>query len=474
AFKLAYKNNLTSDTGFVTMINNHVKQNNIKISDDAQDAIKAIMNNPNGGKVNMKHLSKIIGDNEIVKVISQNDDFAKKLLYYVDGAEDLFKVGTTGVTKMSGLKGLLKSDDILDSLKAVFKFGLRFNMGSIAVEIFKATFLFVVANNANEFLTRWIKSIQALTVYPINRNGRVLIAGMNGHKGSVFGVPPKDGYNSIQGMIMQTVDYFEKSIPLLGSFLVNELVNKDIYDQTVEQWKVNLGITDSEETELGTEKLNQELYDTISNELTSRTKTAHSLRTRARIRKLTKDDAATKSYNAYKIVNVTLDEIYANDKLVKLVHLKSDQDILKALTTQSNAGVKMSLAHDEGNGQLAIKFENGIQQVKFITSKNIYDLPVLHEEGIYIINKLVNQHELKNEVIHFMSGLRINHEKTWKSTGFSFTLECSNAKKLDKALHNVREETKWAISDNNTQYLFEYKMVNKQAVINAYAPYKGE
>lgn len=470
AFSNAHKADLTSNTGFVTLLNNHMKNNNIKQTTAVKDAIAAITKESSSSS-NLKNLSILLKDDEVIKILKADKQLASKLTYFVDASEDLFK-GATNATKFSTkLKKLLKSDDIIDSLKAVFKFGLRFNLGTIAVEVLKTAFMVVIANNANEFLTRWIKSVQALTVYPINRNGRALVAGMNGHKGSVFGVPPKDGYNTIQGWIMKTYEYFE-NIPLIGGMIVNELVNKDVYEQTVNQWKTNLGILEDDSLKPSSEEFNQELYNTLSNELTSRMKTVHSLKTRARLRKFVKNDAATRSYKTYKITGVKLSELSDNTELKKMIHIRDDMEILKALTTESSAGVKMSLAHDEGNGQVTIKFENGPQTVQFIAKDNIYDLPVLREECVYIINRILNQHELKKQVIHFMSGTRVNHIKTWKNTGYSFTIKCDNAKKLVKAIENVKEDTKWEISNEDTQYLFDYKETDGTVVITAYAPVK--
>ena len=64
--------------------------------------------------------------------------------------------------------------------------------------------------------TRWLQSIQAVDVYPLKRYGKPLIAGMNGHKGSVAMYPVNDGYNSIQGMILETVKAIQNL--KIGSF----------------------------------------------------------------------------------------------------------------------------------------------------------------------------------------------------------------------------------------------------------------
>ena len=60
--------------------------------------------------------------------------------------------------------------------------------------------------------TRFLQSVQAIDVYPLKKNNKPLIAGMNGHKGSVYGYPVLEGYNSIQGMIIEFTESIRKML----------------------------------------------------------------------------------------------------------------------------------------------------------------------------------------------------------------------------------------------------------------------
>ncbi|MGL4877949.1 hypothetical protein [Paraclostridium dentum] len=57
-----------------------------------------------------------------------------------------------------------------------------------------------------------MQGIQAVDVYPIKRNGRPLVAGMNGNKGSIAMYPVKEGYDSLQGMVLKTIETIETKL----------------------------------------------------------------------------------------------------------------------------------------------------------------------------------------------------------------------------------------------------------------------
>ncbi|MEG1494763.1 MAG: hypothetical protein RR406_00465 [Bacilli bacterium] len=83
--------------------------------------------------------------------------------------------------------------------------------------------------------TRWMQSIQAVDVYPLKRFGKPFIAGMNGHKGSVAMYPVQEGFNSIQGMILETTDAIrswggENSFFKWGDWITGTFVDLGILD----------------------------------------------------------------------------------------------------------------------------------------------------------------------------------------------------------------------------------------------------
>lgn len=476
AFKHALNLNLTTgDQAPVATLEKILTKNGVN-NKEVNDIIASIKKKGGAGKECWSDLSKLLGHDEVIKVLG-SDDGAKvvtQLRHFKDGAEDMFKTAE-GVTKFNkkGIKALLKSDDILDSLKTVFKYGLRFNPASIAFEIFKTSFVFIQSNNAKDILTRWIQSIQALVVYPVQKNGRPMLAGMNGHKGSVFGYPDRDGYDSIQGMVMKTVDAFDKSLGGFGRFLVDEILNRDIYEQTINRYKANLEITEEKEDQDTEESKLQDVYNTVSNELTSRMKTAHALKTRARIQSFDTKNESSQTYKTYRNRNVKLSELTANSNIRKLIPIDNDTDIRSAILDKSPAGVKMALAHDDGGGQITIPFDSGSRTLKFIAQNDVYDLPILQEDCIYVLNRVINQTNLKGKTVHFISGTRINDKRSWKNTGFAFVLECKSSSSLNRALDEIHNETSITIGGKK-QNLFEYKMDGDKAMVTVYAPEKGE
>lgn len=475
AFKNAIDLNLTTgDQAPINTLEQILTKNGVD-NKEITDLIKKIRNEGGQGKKCFSDFSKLLSNDEVIKVLASDDGekVISQLRHFTNGAQDLWKI-TDGVTPFNkkGIKALLKSDDILDSLMAVFKFGMRFNLAGLAVEILKTTFIFVAASNAKEFFTRWIQSVQALVVYPITKNGRQMIAGMNGHKGSVFGYPYKDGYNSIQGMIMQTVDYFDKSLGGFGRLVVDELINRDIYDETINSYKARLGITQEAEDKETTESFHESIYNTVSNEMSARMKTAHAIKTRARIQSFDTANGTTPAYQAFRNRQIELDDLAANTNIKRLVPVDNDVDIKNALVDKSPAGVKMTLAHDSGNGQIYIPFDSGNKTIKFIAKDGIYDIPAIQEDAIYVLNRLVNKNSLKNKVIHFVSGTRVNDKRTWKNTGFAFVVECKSSSTLNEALDEIKKESQWK-SGKDVYQLFDYKMDGDKAMITVYAPKKG-
>ena len=98
--------------------------------------------------------------------------------------------------------------------------------------------------------------------------------------------------------------------------------------------------------------------------------------------------------------------------------------------------------------------------------KNIIDAPLLQEDALFVLKSLVNDKSIDGK-IHFKSGARFNDVKyTWKTTGFSFTVEYKGSnKKFKEALDNLIEETKLA-----DRKLFAYSQSGDLFAITVYAP----
>ena len=113
----------------------------------------------------------------------------------------------------------------------------------------------MLAQNAMEGFYRWCRNIQALTVFPITKNGRLLIAGMAGHRGSVYGYKYGKGAidNSIQGIVMNflkgttdTNTIADPTINFVGKVFGYILCDAN-YEKISQKWINNLGLDTSDD-----------------------------------------------------------------------------------------------------------------------------------------------------------------------------------------------------------------------------------
>lgn len=143
-------------------------------------------------------LAQVLKDSNVKKLLAKEDELGDLLRYSLSSFDDvsnmLFKSVDNAVTGFAGLVPELKGGDKAKDLFRLFKTtASMLSLGTLAIELAKATAVFVITANAKEMFTRFMQSVQALTIYPMTKSARPLIAGINGHKGSVYGAPTIDG-----------------------------------------------------------------------------------------------------------------------------------------------------------------------------------------------------------------------------------------------------------------------------------------
>lgn len=406
----------------------------------------------------------------------------------------LIKLGETAIGKMLHIE---KASSVLGALKsaATSLATGTISITSVATTIVAAACIYVCANNVKNYITRWMRNIQALTVYPITKNSRPLLAGMTGHKGSVYGYPYKeiDGEDSIQGLVCKTVDSIDSWPFGTGTMVKNLFIasTKDEngnkvseYDRLKAKWSQTLPLEADEPLEYKSgeeqsESLLQNLYTSVSNEFRTRSSMIQALRTQYRIPnlKVSKDDkTADEVYKKYHISNIkTLDALQTDNKILSLYPIEDDIDIKKAVDENSHPIIKqLYIAHAHGNEKVNIPFESGNRTIKlFATYKKdtetIYDLPMIQEDALLILKLILNEEALRNKQVSFLSGTRVNDTKTWKSTGFAFIISCDDLDSLKKAIDNVKEATSWLNGAKNNP-IFEYKSDSEGFLVIVYAP----
>ena len=418
-----------------------------------------------------KYLSTLLSD-KVISECLQNADDALKL----EGMDDLYKSFKT-VLSTADFKAL-KGGSVIDDLLSVVLRVAKLNWASLLIDFAITLTTEIFVKNAKEMFTRWLQSIQAVDVYPLKRYGKPLIAGMNGHKGSVAMYPVNDGYNSIQGMILETVKAIQNL--KIGSFKWGELlmdmfvVDGEILKSLSTEWRNDLGLPDpdAEETtneaqyNIGKEDFYQEVYNEISAGYSNRANSSYSLMTKNRIKSYdAKNNELSKStYQHYAITGVSTSNLITNEKIRKLYYVEKDDTLKRAIANE-----KLVISHNQAYTTFAnIQFESGTERIPVVVNSSsgttVIDTPLVQEEVIHILQQLVVNDSLKGK-IHFKSGARFNDTRTWRNTGFSFILEYQGSDNgLKEALEIVRENTayieKFAEKDgeeDKKRYMFSYR-----------------
>ena len=408
----------------------------------------------------------------------------------------------TGIGKALGITTSKASSGIKGILEAVKASGG--NPYVIAAMIIIATTVFCLTKNAKSFLTRWIKSIQMLDVYPIFKNGRPFIAGMNGHKGSVVGYEytEEDCDDSMQGMIVKCVENVSDWGWGIGKALLSPFLDHEEYQKTVLNWSNTLKYLETDydvEDMTQTEGIIQNVYSAVSKEFNSRSRnnTTQTLRSKYRLTKFDTNGGTDKTYlkyrnlgvSPYKVLDPTLisgtegtdtaiysSSLFTNKNILSLYPVEDDPEIKEALLKSHSNKVKFSLAHSKGNRKDNLSFESGSRVIRYFIEDNpssaladypIMDLPMIQEDAMVVLKYIINDENLKKKDVVFMSGARINDTRSWKNTGFAFELQCKDGKALEKAAKSVKEKTQWLYKGESLP-LFNYQMSEDICVFTVY------
>lgn len=423
----------------------------------------------------MKQFSEILDNKAIQKAIGNETLVVKGLDNLYDNFAKMFD-GTDAKHTFKAMKAALKCDDILEGILAVIKGVFKFNWATILVDVALSTITHIFTKNTQSVFTRWMQGIQAIDVYPLKKNGKPLIAGMNGHKGSVYGYPVNDGYDSIQGMVLQFVDTIKSWD---GNFclqwadgLVETFVDKNVLANLSAEWRKDLGIEGSNVTgalDETSEELKQNIYGSVSSAYAANANHAYAIMTKYRKQSFDTKHRTDETYKYYEIKGVSLSNIATNSKVQKLYYIVRDDDIWKAIVDN-----RLVVSHSKGYSNLVtIPFEGGSEKVPVLVDGNIIETPLLQEDALFILKSLVLDENLQKGKIHFKSGARLNDvNMTWKNTGFSFTIEYKGIAGRDSKMVETLDRLKEQMQLTNRP-VFAYQQVkgfNDKFVITVYPP----
>ena len=188
------------------------------------------------------------------------------------------------------------------------------------------------------------------------------------------------------------------------------------------------------------------------------------------------DRLADDVYKSYHIEGVnSIKDLSTNEKILELYPIEDELEIKQAIAGSHPNVKEMVIVHSQGNAKVQMPFESGNRIIKFFTEAKsdtyVYDLPMIQEDALTVLKLIMEDQAMKGKQLSFLSGTRINDTKTWRSTGFAFTIDSKSHKALKNAIDNVNKNLAGANSKGTP--VFEYKDNGDQGfLIIVYAPIK--
>jgi hypothetical protein len=164
---------MNSATGFTTTIYPDL----IVRTDDAHEPARQIVCGPFVGSLSLAVGGRLMMVNTFARLdsalIRTLSGLATKLAT-TNADEAAVQLGASTIGKLFSIQ---KGKSVKEAIALALKAGI--NISKILTTVVAAVAIYIVTNNVKSWLTSFLRNLQALTVYPITKNQRPLIAGMS-------------------------------------------------------------------------------------------------------------------------------------------------------------------------------------------------------------------------------------------------------------------------------------------------------
>ena len=493
-----------ADTGIVKTLEGTTKY---------KDAIKNISNSLTFGTDEVTDLLKVINDLNLEddsikaaktilegvlesgKAIDLTTSEGKKVLSglkaignhtddFTGTASSLAKVlGTKADDIKTNLKVVSELDDLVSSAKVV-KTGLSLTkLKSILLNNI-VTFIIdmAISKSAQEYLTRALRNLQVLTIYPLKKDGKVWTAGLNGHQGSVFGSLTYDEPGWLEKLAIKFFDYGSNASWLSGAkylaLLRDMFITTDEMRDIVNSYKRGNGYTIESHSD---EKNSTEIQKAVSENIAlqdiqsySDYKNIYFTKRLSMIDIQNSTDDAKLAYAKYKIYS---DDIEQDTTITsKLQCIMSNSEIINKLYFKDCFKLAYDFSYNdvEGNEKLGLTMKNipiyngggAVQEVYVKEVGNhtpkVYDIPYLRPDAMTLLHHVINEvlkdiqpdyeldtctfEEIAKYPFILHSATMVNSSEGWRSTGYLFTLEVKNYDNFSNIIKGIKEQRNKIIS----------------------------
>ena len=374
--------------------------------------------------------------------VCQDTAILKNLASSMDNIRDFTKIADTAkdITKMvPDIKKLTMAVGSLTGPVGI--------VASILLAVGEMAISAVIGAYATEAVERYLQNLQVMRIYPLSKNGKVMTAGITGHKGLVVGSPTENmedswtefvtglfGAKEPDGIISGIIQFFfasEKAKSIASKYRVENHVPNVLdsgYDYRALEAKFNenfnhrIGLLGTQNEMLN---LNLNRYDDLQ-------KSSH----------LFKKYVAKSESNSIELTTQTLKEFipirnhlslsrFIDDDVLLIMHELNQEDILHARFNHTSQTLPI-----------------------FYESDKMYNAPILRRDALTVLNLLVNKYvevaQLNKPTLDLEERIKVNqlqltsativNSQSYDGTGFVFRITSQNIKMLETACYELTRE----------------------------------
>ena len=412
------------------------------LSTTSKELIEGFLKNNADGVIknsdDLKSVVKILDRTDVFDFLgsTSNKNVFNKVMDSASALKGFSNVKTGGIAKFVDTVNLKSFDTVLDCIKGAKGVSAILNLAAIVPFAVELIFTEYIIADIKESFMSWFKNIQTLTVYPMKQHDRHFYAGMSGCKGSVYGAPPADGWNSIQGMVIKGYEYLTESNPILSgisNFVIDFVLGGlDEFEQAANAYKVNLGIIEAEQS--SEFDITNKIYSNVSKTLMLQGRAVDSLKTRARIQSFdgTMDNVKS-TYSKYRIKSTKSTN--------ELIAVEFDSTISSYIEKNKFGIIHNSVSHATDS---ILKSQDNTYTLKLVTFTNKNgqgaDVPMLRSDALEVLKLIIAETDksadTKKAKIFLKSGTRVNGSD-WRSTGYQYVI--GSTKDISSSLDNVKK-----------------------------------
>lgn len=410
-----------------------------------------------------EHIAKMCDNAELVKDVAKTIESAK----HFDQIADVAKT-------VKHIDGLMDAIKLVGAASGPIGF-----IGSALLALTEVVLSVVIGAYATEKLERYLQNLQVMRIYPLSKNGRVMTAGLTGHKGLVVGSPTETKEDEWTKFVS---DLFGAKKPdsLIESVLQGFLCT-DRIRTIAKRYRTQNNMPDVLDSSIEQQDLLNN-FELNFNKHISVLSSANELAT-FQLNRYTDLEKSITSFSKYLAKSESLSTTLTKETVKDFFPLISHANIKK----QMDVGILTTLhtlnknTNDAGT---SIVYYEGAQIVLPIFSEGAskYNMPILRKDALIVLDMLLNIYvqkaelnvmqdniydRIKSHALTLTSCTIVNGEG-YDATGYVFRITSQNNKILEDACYQLRDTL------NENKYCINYIHYASEHIVGVAIPLDAE